>query len=139
MSTLSVPELSKSGRVEYMVARTQDEAFDAVKALWRRRQAEGLTLKDLAERIDGDSGRLSKHLKGPSNWTIKTYAKLVAALGGEPRIGIIVPEDHIAQNRRDNYDVYFSYESDDGSDTASPLRKSSTQGVLSGPTPVQVR
>lgn len=85
----------------------RDLAFDAVLTLWRRRQADGLTQKELAERLGRDPGWVSKALRGPANWEFKTFARLVRALEGEVDIEVHALEDPLPE--RPNYDVYADY------------------------------
>lgn len=75
----------RSSREDYGFARVRDLAFDAVSSLWRR-QAEGFTQKDLAERVGRDPAWVCRQLSGPGNWTFRTFGALVEALDGEAEI-----------------------------------------------------
>lgn len=88
----------------YGFARVRDVAFDAVRALWKRRQAEGMTQKDLAARIGRDPAWVSRYLKGPGNWTLRTFGAFVIALNGEAEIQIFRLEDTVSDAR--NSDAY---------------------------------
>ena len=81
--------------------------FDAVTALWRRRQAEGMTQKDLAHRIGRDPAWVSRSLAAPGNWTLRTAGELIQALDGEAEIRVAALED--APERRANADAYDGY------------------------------
>ena len=80
-------------RADYGFARLSGEIFDAVLALWRRRRAEGLTQREIAERIGRDPGWVSKTLRAPGNWTLRTAGELIQALEGEAEIHIAARED----------------------------------------------
>jgi transcriptional regulator with XRE-family HTH domain len=94
-------------RSDYGFARVRDAAYDAVMELWRRRKSEGMTQAQLAEALGGDSGWLSRNLKGPGNWTLKTVGRLVEALVGEVEIKVHALEDSAGAN----YHAYVGYES----------------------------
>src|SRR5437773_2090655 len=81
MTSLSdIAPLSPEQRASYGVARAKSIAFDAVHALWRRRRAEGKSQAELAKVLGKDEGWLSKNLRGPGNWTMRTLGELVEAL-----------------------------------------------------------
>lgn len=92
----------------YGFALVRDAAFDAVRELWHRRQAEGMTQKDLAERIGRDPAWVSRYLKGPGNWTLRTFGAFVIALRGEAEINVFGLEDQIIGTQ--NSDAYSGYE-----------------------------
>lgn len=104
-------------------ARLRDLAFDAVQSLWRRRQAAGMTQAQLAQAIGKDTGWVSRNLRGPGNWTMKTIGAFVIGLNGEIEISVHALEDPLPI--RSNYDAYCGYE--------IPLRPESktSQAVLS--------
>jgi hypothetical protein len=81
-------DLDPKERREYGFLRIRDAAFDAVSALWRRRQDEGMTQAGIAEAIGADPGWVSKNLRGPGNWTMKTFGAFVEALDGEAQITV---------------------------------------------------
>jgi hypothetical protein len=89
---------------DYGLARARDKAFDAVRALWAKRQSEGVKLKDVAQRIGADKGWVSKQLSGPGNWTLRTFGALVEGMDGE--IDISVSPIELAPSSRPNYDAY---------------------------------
>jgi hypothetical protein len=107
MRTRSKPKLHSTGDLAY--ARIRDIAFDAVVELWRRRQREDPSLqqKDLAAKVGCSPARLNKALRGPANWTLRTFADLVDALDGEAEIKVYGLEDPPTQ--RSNYDAYAVY------------------------------
>ncbi len=91
-------------RMDYGFARARDLAFDAVSELWRKRQAAGMKQTDLAEKLGRDTGWLSKKLKGPGNWTLRTFGEMAEALDGEIEIRIHPLEEPAKE--RINYDAY---------------------------------
>ncbi len=97
---------SIQARMDYGFARARDISFDAVQKLWRRRQAEGMKQIDLADRLGRDTGWLSKKLKGPGNWTLRTLGEMVEALDGEMEIRIAPLEEPLTE--RSNFDAYYA-------------------------------
>jgi transcriptional regulator with XRE-family HTH domain len=95
-------------RADYGFARVRDAAYEAVMELWRRRSAEGMTQAQLADALGGDAGWLSRNLKGPGNWTLKTIGRLVDALDGEIELRVYGLEDQLPS--RPNYHAYAEYE-----------------------------
>lgn len=89
---------------DYGLARVRDMAFDAVMKLWRKRQREGLTQKDVAERLDRNPAWVSRQLSGPGNWTLRTFGALVEALDGEAEISVMPIE--LPMDVPNNYDAY---------------------------------
>jgi transcriptional regulator with XRE-family HTH domain len=100
---LSPRELGDYGR-----ERIKFIAFEAVTKLWRRREAQGLKQRELAERIGRDPGWVSKKLRGPGNWTLKTLGEFVEALQGELELIVHAIEDPVSPAR--NYHAYAEYE-----------------------------
>lgn len=94
----------RSNLETYGLARARDKAFDAVRRLWDLRQSEGLTQADLAARLEKDEGWVSKQLRSPGNWTLKTFGALVEGLKGEADIQALPLEYPITS--RSNYDAY---------------------------------
>lgn len=92
----------------YGVARVRDQAFDAVQALWRRRQAEGMRQKDIANFLGRKPAWVSRNLSAPGNWTLRTFGEFMQALGGEADIQVHALEDApgVVTNR-DAYDGYL--------------------------------
>lgn len=84
----------------YLKAR--DEAFNAVYKLWCKRVDEGMSQKDISEFLGRDAAWVSRALRGPANWTMRTLGELAEALDGVIEIGI-VPVENL---QRDNYDIY---------------------------------
>ena len=99
---------SRSTLADYGFARVRDSAFDAVSALWRIRQSEGVTQKDIADKIGRDAGWVSRQLKGPGNWTFRTFGALVEALDGEAEISVEPLEAPLPLPR--NFDAYSAPE-----------------------------
>lgn len=73
----------------YGVARLRDDAFDAVLALWRRRESEGWTMKRVADRIGRDPAWVNRALRAPGNWTLRTIGELIQGLDGEAEINVV--------------------------------------------------
>jgi len=119
-------EMTPEDRAVFGFARVRNAAFEAVQNLWRRRKNAGLTQLELAARIDMDPARLSKHLSGPGNWTLRTFGELVEALDGEAEIVVHGIEDPLPL--RGNYHAYAGYEV-----PAIPAESKTTQGALSKP------
>lgn len=101
------PDFQKKDLADYGVGRVRDAAFDALRTLWKRRQAEGMLQKDLAEVIGSDPSTVSKWLRGPGNWTLRTIGELTAGLNGELEIRVNALEDPITSPV--NYHAYAEY------------------------------
>jgi len=110
-----LPPLGDKDLAAYGVARAKDAAFDAIKDLWDRRRNEGMTQTDLADLIGCDPGWLSKCLRGPANWTFKTFGTLAVGLGGDPRIAICPLED--VGSGRSNYDAWSDFDGNQAGST----------------------
>ena len=104
----------RSSNSDLVYARIRDGVFDAVMDLWQRRQLENMNLqqKDLAGKMDCSPARVNKALRGPANWTLRTFADFVAALDGEAEIRVRALEDPLAQ--RPNFDAYADYRDQSG-------------------------
>ena len=111
MTFLSPPRASENrasrDRADYGFARLRDQVFDAVTALWRRRKAEGLSQKELADQIGRDPAWVSRSLAAPGNWTLRTAGELIQALQGEAEIHVAALEDPL--ETPSNYDAYAGY------------------------------
>lgn len=106
-SQSNLPDLPSKERAEYGFARAKDLAFDAVYALWRRRQKEGMKQIDLAQAIGRQPATVSRNLRGPGNWTLRTLGEYVEALNGELEITVHAVED--ALGTPSNYHAYVDY------------------------------
>lgn len=104
MTLNSISPLMGEDAVDFEIARTRDLAFDAVQSLWRRRQSEGMSQADLAQKIDRDEAWVSRNLRGPGNWTLRTLARFANALDGEIALHLFALEDPAPT--RDNYNAY---------------------------------
>lgn len=107
-SQSELTHLTPKDRREFGFLRIRDAAFDAVSSLWDRRQNEGMTQTQIATAIDADEGWVSKNLRGPGNWTMKTFGALVEALNGEVQLNIRAAEDPLPVLT--NYHAYVDYE-----------------------------
>jgi hypothetical protein len=103
----NVPRRKSTDIGDYGFARVRDLAFDAVMTLWRRRSAEGWKKSDLATKLNRDRGWVSTNLRGPGNWTLRTFGELVNALDGEAEIRVFALEDPLSP--RPNFDAYLGY------------------------------
>lgn len=109
MTTQSdLTSLTPDERRDYGFARVRDVAFDAVSSLWARRQSEGMTQADIASALGSDPGWVSKNLRGPGNWTFRTFGAFVEALRGEAQIAVRAIEDPLPI--RTNWHAYVDYE-----------------------------
>ena len=100
-------DLESRDLAAYGFAKLRDQVFDAVQALWRRRKEEGWTQKQVAEIIGRDPAWVSRNLRAPGNWTLRTAGELIQGLGGEAEITVAALEDPL--ERRPNYDAYDGY------------------------------
>ena len=80
-------------------------AHRAVRELFDRRIHEGKKQEEIADKIGKDPAWLSRSIKGPANWTLKTLGALVVALDGKLTIKVGALEDHQQMNPS-NYDAY---------------------------------
>jgi hypothetical protein len=103
----SLAPLAGRDLAEYGVVRVRDQAFDAVQRLWRKRRDAGATQKALADVINRDPGWVSKNLRAPGNWTLRTIGELVQALNGEIEIKVSGVEE--AVDDPSNFDAYAEY------------------------------
>ncbi len=92
---------------DYGFARVRDQAFDAIQTLWRRRRAEGMRQKDIAEFLGREPAWVSRNLSAPGNWTLRTFGEFMQALGGEAEIKVFAIEDKTERSR--NHDAYDGY------------------------------
>lgn len=95
-------------RGDYGFARARDIAFDAVQTLWRRRRSEGMKQADIVKAIGRQPAWVSRNLRAPGNWTLRTIGELVEALGGEIEI-VVHPLEEPPEKPR-NYSAYAGYE-----------------------------
>jgi hypothetical protein len=119
--------MTRNSDSDYGFARARDQAFDAVIRLWERRKKEGLTQAQLAAAMGRDSGWVSRHLRGPGNWTLRTVGAFVAGLQGELEIAAYPLEEPLQP--LSNFDAYLGYQ--DAQTGPTPRN----QGPQAGPTP----
>ncbi len=84
--------LTDRERAEIAHLRIKLHAFTAIQKLWRQRHAEGMSKKDLADRLQRDPAWVSRALAGPGNWTMRTLGELAHALGGHIVISAVPDE-----------------------------------------------
>jgi transcriptional regulator with XRE-family HTH domain len=109
------------GDLQYALVRVQEGAFDAVRRLWDRRVAEGMTQKGLAKILGKDQAVISRNLRGPANWTFSTLSKLARGMRAKVQITLVCFEDIEAE--RVNYDAFDGYapiQSSYATETATP-------------------
>jgi hypothetical protein len=95
----------KRDRADYGFARARDLAFDAVWSLWSKRKSEGMKQADIAKALHRSPAWVNRSLRGPANWTLRTFGELVEALNGEITISA-----HAPLSDRVNYHAYAGYE-----------------------------
>jgi transcriptional regulator with XRE-family HTH domain len=78
-----------------------------VLRLWERRHAEGMKQSDVCRILDRHPSWVSRNLRGPANWTLRTFGELVEALNGELTISV-EPREECAH--RANYHAYVAYD-----------------------------
>jgi hypothetical protein len=71
---------------------------------------------DIVKAIDRQPAWVSRNLRAPGNWTLRTIGELVEALGGEVEIVVHAKEDPL-QNPS-NYSAYIDYDRAGASATA---------------------
>jgi hypothetical protein len=101
------PKTVARNRGDYGFARARDLAFDAVQSLWRRRSSEGMKQTDVARVLDREPAWVNRSLRGPGNWTLRTFGELIEALSGEVEINAYALED--APSPAPNYHAYADY------------------------------
>ena len=106
-SPLSLVPLDGGDASDFGLARVRDLAFDSVIGLWRKRRAEGMTQRDLLKRMRSSPATLSRNLRAPGNWTMRTFGELVQALGGRVTITVEAAED--VEHGTVNHDAYDGY------------------------------
>lgn len=79
------------------------DAYYAILDLWLKRRAEGMTQKDIAEKLGRDPAWVSRALGGPANWTLRTLGELAYALNGAVEIRA-VPKEDLPPPQTDIYD-----------------------------------
>lgn len=74
------------GMLAYLSSRARGRWFDYVHMKLGEAEAQGLTRKELANRIGKTPSRLSRILGNPGNWTIDTVSELLIGICGEEPI-----------------------------------------------------
>jgi hypothetical protein len=98
-------------RADYGFARARDVAFDAVQSLWRKRKAEGMKQTDIAKALGHHPAWVNRKLRGPGNWTLRTFGELVEAMNGEIEITVygiespVLPRSNVPQSRVTSIDA----------------------------------
>lgn len=110
MTSTSTDRRRGSDRGDYGYARVRDQAFDAVLSLWRKRKAQGMLRKEIAETLNTSESWVSKQFRGPSNWTLRTIGELIEAMDGELEITAFGKEEPASDLV--NSDAYSGYDDD---------------------------
>jgi transcriptional regulator with XRE-family HTH domain len=85
--------------------RNKNRVYEAViKAIEAACEKEGLTRRELAERIGKDQGQLSRLLSGPGNWTLDTISNLLYAIRAEMDFKVV----HVSDRAKSNVYNQFS-------------------------------
>ncbi len=65
---------------------------------------------DLAAILGRDPGWISNQLKGPGNWTLRTFGELVEAMDGEVEVQVLDRNEPLAL--KPNFDAYAVFDSE---------------------------
>lgn len=95
--------LTRRERAKVGVVHVMYDAYYAILDLWLKRRAEGMTQKDIAEKLGRDPAWVSRALGGPANWTLRTLGELAYALNGAVEIRA-VPKEDLPPPQTDIYD-----------------------------------
>lgn len=88
-------------RLSYFQQRFKNRIFEAVMGHFvERAKTEGLTRKDLAERLGKDPALVSRWLSAPSNWSLDTVSDLLVALDAELEVDVVPFEARARANHR---------------------------------------
>lgn len=108
--TLKIAEnpygLDSRDRATLGFARVRDAAFDAIYRLWMKRREQGLSQKELAERLGRDQAWVSRALAGPGNWTLRTLGEMAECLDAFVEIQA-KPKESIQPG---NFNIYAAQE-----------------------------
>lgn len=115
-SPLSLDRLEGADAGSYGVELVRNAAFDAIIRLWRKRQSQGLTQKILAAKTGSQPATVSRNLRGPGNWTLRTFGEMLCALDGSVRIDVY-PNDEPVRDLTNSsaYDGYGKNPNGNGS------------------------
>lgn len=100
-------EFSPKENASYGEELAKSAAHLAVRDLWARRLKSGMTQEQIAASIGKDPAWLSRVMKGPANWTLKTLGALVVALDGKLNIQVEAVEDNKGIMMT-NFDAYHA-------------------------------
>lgn len=78
-----ISERIPAGILAYITARSRGAMFDYVHQKLHEAERQGMTRKELANRIGKSPTRLSHILGSPGNWTIDTVSELLVGIAGD--------------------------------------------------------
>lgn len=125
MTLKSRKKRKSTDRGDFGFAMARNAAFLAVLSLWDKRRKAGLKQTELAKIIDRDPSWVNTQLKGPGNWTMRTFGELVEALNGEVEIQVV--DRDAAISSRSNYDAYAVHDENSMTSTSNLIRIDSSQ------------
>ncbi|MFN3623680.1 MAG: hypothetical protein ACK4TP_06405 [Hyphomicrobium sp.] len=103
----NIAPLNPSELADYGQARVRDLAFDAIRELWQLRQSQGMKQVELASKLGRDPAWVSRNLRGPRNWTFKTFGAFLVALEGDLEMVAHPMEESCVGNS--NYHAYVDF------------------------------
>jgi hypothetical protein len=131
ISTSNLRPLSAQELADYGHAIVRDLAFDVVRSLWDKRHSAGMKQFELAERIGKDPAWISRNLRGPGNWTFRTFGAFLAALDAEVEMTGHLLNDGV-QKGTENFHAYDEFV-DEPTRTEGKTANIKMQGSVAAP------